>query len=236
MACVRLYRAHMNCWGAFLFWHSSITGRGSRLLPKSFQVYQKAGCFSPKKSQPMLLDVNPAQHFQEFFRQPCKINSSLLRPSIRSPSSPLPRPLSLSLFLSKSLTRRLTGGIRRDEREAFETSVWETRREICGEWDVSVSSHIHHRETTDDAEERITRAITLGGRAGWTCGGVTLEPEYMRGGSRGVIGRECELAFSSHVPSFLNCAFVCPLPQPPPRQTSDSCPPPSLSTCRDPVT
>lgn len=51
-----------------------------------------------------------------------------------------------------------------------------------------VSGHIHHGETTDDAEERITRAIARGGGAGRICGGVMLEPEYMRGAAEGSSG------------------------------------------------
>lgn len=79
-----------------------------------------------KKSQPMLLNVNAAQRFYEFFRRPCKKEKKEEKKTHCGARAPVPAlrwpPSSLSpLVQSLLLIRRMTAGITRDERELLET-------------------------------------------------------------------------------------------------------------------
>lgn len=121
------------------------------------------------------------------------------------PSLP-PSPLaflspSVSLFpLSQSLIRSLMGGIRRDECEAFETSVCcvEGRGVISVRSDVSLRARLRSPGRQQMMQRRRGRS-TQGQRG-------TGEPRVHRGQRA-----ECELAppLTSHP---LDCAFVCLIP------------------------
>lgn len=230
MVCGWLYSAAMNCWSAFLFWHSTIWGGGSRLF-QSHSKFTKAGCFSPKKSQSMLLNVIPTQHFGEFSvslaKQTALSNAPLIWPP---PLVPFCLPVSLSLPVTVAHSqvdgrhqKGWVGGIW--DKCVRDTAWYRWRGTSLSE---PVSGHIHNWETTDDAEERITRAITQG--QGGTVE-VTVEREYR--GAEGSSGRVWA-GPPAHVPSFKLC-FYLPDVHPPP-STCHSLPPRSFSTCRAPST
>lgn len=202
IVCIWLYIGAMNCWSAFLFCHSTIWGGWSRLF-QSHSKFTKAGCFSPKKSQSMLLNMIQLSISERFLSALQNKQLFLMPPSFTPSHFPF---LSVSVSLSPCHSCSFAGWW-----EASEGMSKRHLRQVCERHSViSVERHISLRACLWSypqlGDNRWCRKKENPGKhpgAGRLRGEVTAERQYTEG-AEGSSGQVWD-GSPTHVQSFKLC-------------------------------